>query len=192
MGISQGIDKTKASWRLVVGQTFAPERRRWPNDTFEYRYFSGHHLLQFCVASPSGRDIKAFSKGRMSVGLYREQNVIFFLFRIEGFMDWSDQALSIRLVAEADQGLPPLPDGMRIPLTLVLVDADDGNVAALRMVTYSQHFSRVLQRWLQDQKELPFCKEDHMAAAQDIYRRFPDSKALAKAASFIERAGSKL
>lgn len=186
------MDGEITPWRLVVGQPFAPERRCWPDDTFEYRYFSGHHLLQFCVASPSMRGIEAFGKGRMSVGLYHEQNVIFFLFRIDGFMDWSDQAISIRLVAEADQELPPLPDGARIPLTLVLVEADNGNVAALRMVTYSPHFSRVMHRWLQAQKDMPFRKEDHMAAVQDIYRRFPDSKALAKAASFIERAGSKL
>lgn len=46
--------------------------------------------------------------------------------------------------------------------------------------------------WLQAQKDLPFRKEDHMAAFQDVYRRFPNSKELAKAASFIERAGSKL
>ena len=136
--------RMETPWHLVVGKPFAPERQRWPADTFEYRYFSGHHLLQFCVASPSARDIEAFSKGRMSVALYHEQNVIFFLFRIEGFMDWSDQAISIRLVAEADQELPPLPDGARIPLTLVLVEADNGNVAAMRMVTYSPRFSRLI------------------------------------------------
>lgn len=186
------MDRIKARWHLVVGQPFVPERRSWPADTFEYRYFSGHHLLQICVASPSERDIEAFSKGRMSVALYYEQNVIFFLFRIEGFMDWSDQAISIRLVAEADQDLPPLPDGARIPLTLVLVEADTGNVAAMRMVTFSPRLSRLMHLWLRAQKDLPFRREDHMAAVQDVYRRFPDSKALVKAAAFIERAGSKL
>lgn len=187
------MSETRKPWMLAVGQPFAPERQKWPDGSFEYRYFDGNHLLQICVASPSEQDTAVFLNGRMHVGLYAEQGVVFFLFRIEGFMEWSDQAFSIRLVGEADRGLPRIEDNERLLLTLVLVDADTGLVSAMRMVTYSPHFSRLFVRKLQAQLDAPvFDRSEHFATVEEIYKQFPTSKAMAKAALVIERAGSRL
>lgn len=178
-------------WVLAVGKPFSPERTTWDDVSFEYRFFSGNHLLQLCLGSPSPKEIAAFKTSPVRVGLYLEGNVIFLLFRIEGCMEWSDQAFSIRLVDEKDQALPPLPPGLRILLTLILVNADSGIVMAIRAVTFSPHFSRLLHMAMRHQKDSAFNASAHQSTIEAVYRRFPNSKALAKAAVLIERAGAK-
>jgi hypothetical protein len=178
-------------WALVVGKPFSEKRNKWIDGSFEYRYWSGNHLLQLCFSSPSQKDIEAFSSGRVDVGLYIEANVIFWLFRIERLMDWSDQGFSIRLLSEAEQFIPPMSDDGRIPLNLVLVDADTGLVSALRMVTYSPHFTRLFYRAIQRQKDAEFDHQRHADTVAAIYKRYPNSKDLVRSAVVVERAGAR-
>lgn len=178
-------------WALIVGKPFSDLRAKWIDGSFEYRYWSGNHLLQLCIASPSQEDIYAFGSARIDIGLYIEADVIFWLFRIFGLMDWSDQGFSVRLLPESEQCIPAISDGDRIPLTLVMVDADTGLVSALRMVTYSPHFSRLFYRAMQRQKESPFDRNLHKEKIAAIYQRFPNSKALVRSAIVVERAGAR-
>ena len=179
-----------APWLLKIGEPFVPERTVWDDGRFEYRYFSGNHLLQICWSAPSRDVIRAFSNGSMHVAVHEECGVLFFLFKISGFMDWSDQALSIWLVPEEDRSIPTLRDGENAVLTLALVDADNGRVRALRVVTYSPRLSRLVLDCLRHQLAIPFNKARHQAMIASIYRRDASSSALARRAAIIERAGS--
>jgi hypothetical protein len=179
----------KPAWVLTVGQPFSPDRTVWDNGRFEYRYFSGNHLLQICIASPSALEMEGFQKGRIHVALYEQKKVLFFLFKIDQLFDWSDQPLSVRLLPESDQEIPDLPSGMRTLLSLVLVDARTGLVLALRAVTYSHHFSALFRKALVRQKEDTFSREEHLATIASVYRSIGNPKALAKAAMVMERAG---
>jgi len=179
------------TWVLTVGQPFAPERTQWDDGRFEYRYFSGNHLLQLCLSAPSEQDIQNFHFGKIHVGLYIEQSVIFWLFKIQNLMDWSDQAMSIRLLQPQDQDIPPLPAAGRIFLSLVLVDADTGLVAGLRTVTYSPHFSKVFRSALLRQKIAHFDKERHNTIIERVYAEFDHSRDMARAAILVEHAGAK-
>lgn len=185
------MSETKTPWVLTVGQPFSHERSKWEDGRIEYRFFSGNHMLQLCLGQLTPQEIKAFRKNPVRVALFIEGNVIFFIFKIEGCMDWSDQGFSIHLVHEQNRDLPSLPPGMRTPLNLVLVDADTGIVRALRMVTFSPHFSRLLHDAMRRQIELPFEPAVHQAVIQDVYRRYPRTADLAKAAVIIEKAGAK-
>lgn len=176
-------------WQLKVGDLFAPERTKWDANRFEYRYFSGNHMLQICLPNPTEAEIGAFRNGTVHVGLFVRKSVICFLFKIERLYDWSDQAFSIRLVNEAERTLPEWTPGMHVPLSLVLVDSETGVVRALRVVTYSKHFSEVMNRQLKKQMEEPFSATEHEAAVREIYERYPTSKALSKAAILVEKAG---
>lgn len=182
----------RTPWRLAIGELFTPERTSWPDNRFEFRYFDGNYLLQICEASPSAQSLQAFQTGKVHVGLHFEQGVIFFLFRIEGTWAWSDQAFSIHLVGEEDRG-PGERSGMFfVPLSLVLVDSNTGRVAALRVVTLSPRFAKALQSFIERQRVAPFSREAHNATIQAVYAKHPNSKALAAAAIFRERAGSNL
>ena len=176
-------------WTLVVGQPFAPERTSWPADRFEYRYFGGNHLLQLCIASPSPREVESFESGDIRVGLCIERGILFFIFRIEDVMDWSDQAISIHLVPEKDRDIPDLAPGMYAGLNMVLVDANTGLVSAMRFATYSPRFSQVLYKELRRQAAAPFDAGEHRKAIAEVYRKYPKSSALARAALLMERPG---
>jgi hypothetical protein len=179
-------------WRLAVGEPFSPEVTEWP-ERFEYRYFQGNHLLQICAANLTACDIERFSSGQVHVGLFLSKNVIFFLFKIAGLYDWSDQAFSLQLIdAVEDRELPPAIPNTHQVLSVVLVEATTGLVKAMRVVTYSKHATAVLHRALQRQLDEPFDKAEHAEIIADVYTRYPESKQLAKAAIFLEKAGSQL
>lgn len=175
---------------LKVGQPFS-ERKSWRHNSFELRYASGLFLLQLCFPSPPEREIKAFSEGAMHIALYCEQNVIFFCFRINNCMDWSDQAFSIQLIHEEDRDIPDTGNAY-VPLSLVLVDADTGIIRALRMVTMTPLFASAFKKRLQIQKDTPFSREEHFATVERIYRRYPTSRHIVRASLLQECAGKTI
>lgn len=50
--------------------------------------------LNFSVTQ---KNIAEFLNGSPSFGLFYEQNILFFLFKINGFLDWSDLAFTTHL-----------------------------------------------------------------------------------------------
>jgi hypothetical protein len=54
-----------------------------------------------------------------SFGLFSEKNLLFFLFKIEGFLDWSDLAFTIHLAE--DETIEN--NGGYLPFNLVLVES---------------------------------------------------------------------
>ena len=186
------METKKTPWRLAIGELFSPERTNWPNNRFELRYFDGSYLLQINESNPGERSIAAFRDGPMHIGLHFERNIIFFLFKIQGTWEWSDQAFTIHLVPEANQGRGDTSERHFVPLTVVLVDSDTGKVAALRLVTMSPRFASTFQRYMDRQRSAPFSREEHNRAIKQIYARYPNSKDLAAAAQLRERAGSNL
>lgn len=175
-------------WKLAVGEKFA-ERTQWPDNSFEFRYFNGNYMFQYCAASPSLQDIEKFKQGRVWLGHHFEEGIIFFLIRIDGFLGWSDQAFSINLVPLGNRTLPDGTEGYTL-LNLVLVDADTGIVRAIRSVTMSPALSLRLRSEMLQQRCIPFDKAAHNAAIERVYRKYPQSKDLARVASNIEHAGA--
>lgn len=186
------METNTTPWRLAIGEPFAPERTKWPHNRFELRYFDGSYLLQICEASPPETSVEAFRHGPMHLGLHFERNVIFFLFKIEGSWAWSDQAFSIHLVDPNDRGPGDASGEHFVPLSVVLVDADTGLVRALRMVTMSPRFATAFQGFIDRQRALPFSRDEHTKAIAAVYSKYRNSKALAAAALYRERAGSNV
>ena len=90
-----------------------------------------------------------------------------------------------------DRELAPHIAGTHQALSLVLVEAETGLGRGLRMVTYSKHASALLHRVLQQQLETPFDADRHAALVAEVYRQYPHSRLLAKAAILIEKAGGQ-
>jgi hypothetical protein len=177
-------------WALKVGKPFAEGVSSWP-ERFEYRFFGGNHLLQLCVHRITPSNLDAFLNAPVHLGLYLDQGVIFVLFKIQGFYDWSDQAFSLRLVSPEDRELPPHEPGKYQLLTLVLVDADAGLVRGIRVVSWSAHASAVLHRAMSDQLAAPFDRARFEQSVKDIYAHYPTSQALVAAAHLTEKAGDR-
>lgn len=182
-------------WRLAVGQPFIEGVTSWPADRFEYRIWGGgNHMLQLCYGRLTERSIEAFKHGQVHVGIAKLDSTLFFLFRIEGFIDWSDQAYSLRLVEhDEDRQLPDHVAGTHQVLSLVLVESETGIVRGMRVVTWSKHASAVLHRLLSEQlSDETWTPELHAARVRAVYARYPKSKELVRAALLTERAGQNL
>jgi hypothetical protein len=182
----------RTGWALTVGKPFAEGVTKWP-ERFEYRYFNGHHLLQLCARHITHANLDAFLHAPVHLGLHLVDGVIFILFRIQGFYDWIDQAFSLRLVDPDNRELPPhVPGGYQL-LNLVLVEADTGLVAGMRVVSWSPHASAVLlHRAMAQQLAEPFKRADFEQSVMDVYERYPSSQALVAAAHLTEKAGGSL
>ena len=178
-------------WCLTPGQPFIDGVDFW-EERFEYKVFNGTHMLQMCACKLTTEAMAAFHRGQVHLGLYLQDGVIFVLFKIDGLYGWSDQAFSMRLVNEAERDVGPHAAGEYQLLNLVLVEAETGLVAGLRVVTWSSHASSVLHRALLAQMAGPFDQDRHREIVANVYAQYPRSKELASAANLRERAGITL
>lgn len=180
-------------WTLVLGQPFIEGVDSWPDGRFEYRVLpGGAHMLQICLGKLKPHHEQAFLDGAVHLGLAKVNNTLFLLFRIEGLMDWSDQAFHIQLQHPDDRELPPYAPNTHQILSLVLVESETGLVRGMRVVTWSRPTSAVLHRMLNEQLQEAFDADEHARRVHEVYSRYKTSKDLVKAAIMTEKAGSQL
>lgn len=79
--------------KLTVGEKFD---HKLPAGGMSIALMNGVPLLALNF-SVTQKNIADFLNGSPSFGLFYEQNILFFLFKINGFLDWSDLAFTIHL-----------------------------------------------------------------------------------------------
>jgi hypothetical protein len=147
----------------------------------------GAPILAFKFAV-SERDIENFLNGQVSFGLFANANVIFFLFKIEGFLDWSDLAFTIHLAQDETVN----DDGSYLPFHLVLLESGTSIVKGLRVVTVSPAFRSALAKLVKQQAAERFDTVGYYQAIGGIYEAYPSAALMLKNAVVIERGGLTL
>jgi hypothetical protein len=137
--------------------------------------------------SVSENDIENSLNGPVSFGLFADANVIFFLFKIDGFLDWSDLAFTIHLA----QG-ESVDDGSYLPFHLVLLESGTSIVKGLRVVTVSPAFRSALAELVKRQAAERFDTVGYYQAIGGIYKAYPSAALMLKDAVVIERGGLTL
>jgi hypothetical protein len=170
--------------KLCVGERFEHDM---PEEGMSIILVNGTPLLTFNFSVTPG-EIQAFLNGAVSFALFAEQNLLFFLFKIDGFLDWSDLAFTIHLagdetIIEADAYLP---------FSLVLVEPDTKIVKGLRMLTVSPDFRSRLVELIQKQAVEPFDTLAYYRAIGRLYEQYPAASDLLKNALIIEQGGTTL
>lgn len=170
--------------KLCVGERFDHDI---PDAGMSIMLAGGTPLLTFNFSATPG-EINAFLNGTTSFALHSEENVLFFLFKIEGFLDWSDLAFTIHLAGEEtiEESHPYLP------FNLVLVDPDTKIIQGLRMVTVSPDFRSMLVKYVRQQAAQPFNTLDYYRSIGNLYDRYPATSDLLKNAVIVEQGGKKL
>ena len=135
--------------------------------------------------SLSEKNIAAFRNGVSSFGLFAEKNLLFFLFKIEGFLDWSDLAFTIHLVQDEEIE----DNGGYLPFNLVLVESGTSIIKALRMVTVSPTFRSVLVKAIERQNSGPFNVIEYYKSIKVIYDAYPEVVSMLKNALIVEQGG---
>lgn len=176
---------------IKVGEPYAPGVDFGGMDRFELRYSNGHVLLQILIPSPSPSCVRAFETGQAYLGLYERNSTIFFLFKIDGLYNWSDQAFSIRLLPVEQQQVPEFEPRQRQLMSFVLIDSVTGVVRGIRVATWSPHFTEMFFRFVRRQLAQELTVDQHKANIAQTYAQYANSNALARAALIRERAGSQ-
>jgi hypothetical protein len=166
---------------LTVGEVFD---HGMPDESMSIVLNSGAPMLIFNF-SLSEKNIAAFHDGLSSFGLFAEKNLLFFLFKIEGFLDWSDLAFTIHLVQ--DEAIED--NGGYLPFNLVLVESGSSIIKGLRMVTVSPTFRSVTVKAIKRQNNAPFNVIGYYKGIQVIYDTYPEVVSMLKNALIVEQGG---
>jgi len=168
-----------------VGKPYIPGRTRW-QEAGEYNYRGGAHELRLFFGRLGDREIRDVRQREAEFALFVEQPVILFLYRFGASIPWSDAPYSWWLVSPEQRTLPE-PVGQaeetRDLLTTILIDADSGIIRAIRVVSLSPAFTTALHLAIREQASRPWDPTEYDARLAALYRRYPTSRALLKAAT---------
>ena len=170
--------------KLAVGEKFDHEI---PAEGMSIVLMNGAPMivLNFSVTK---KDIANFLNGSLSFGLFFEQNILFFLFKVEGFLDWSDLAFTIHLADDEK-----IDDNVGyLPFNLVLVESETSIIKGLRVVTVSPAFRSALARFTQQQAKERFDTIAYYKKFGALYDSYPSAASMLKKAAIVERGGMTL
>lgn len=169
---------------LAIGERFEHDL---PDDGMSVIINGGAPLLVFNFTLAPG-EIKAFQNGDCSFGLFSEMDLIFFLFKIDGFMDWSDLAFTIHLAGDES-----IEDGSAyLPFHLVLVESKTRIIKGLRLVTVSPEFRNQLASAIDAQGKSPFNPIDYYNAIGVVYDKYPSVTDMLDKSLIVEQGGITL
>jgi hypothetical protein len=144
---------------LTVGQLYLSGRTTWPERT-EYLYTDNGHELRLFLADPSPEEVAAVKVGKFSFALFQRGPAIWFLFRVGPFT-WSDNPFAWHLVPAERRHVPVEPQELeRAAIAVILVDAGNGIVRAIRGLSFSPHFTRELHRAIREQAAAPWVNSE--------------------------------
>ncbi|GAB4278971.1 MAG: hypothetical protein Kow0065_24840 [Methylomicrobium sp.] len=170
--------------RLTVGERFNHDT---PSEGMSVILANGTPLLTFNFAL-TPKQIDAFLNGTCSFGLLYENDVLFFLFKIENFLEWSDLAFTTHLAGDETVATGP----GYLPFNLVLTDSSTKIIKGLRVVTTSPNFASTLANATQEQAKRPFDTLDYYKKIGQLYEKYPSAAAMLHNALVVEKGGITL
>ena len=170
--------------RLIVGEKLDHDM---PPEGMSILLMNGAPMLSFNF-SVTEKDIAAFQRGSLSFGLFSENNILFILFKIEDFLDWSDLAFTIHLAQDEKIEV----NESYLPFNLVLVESSTNIIKALRMVTVTPAFRSMFARITQQQAQERFDTIDYYNKIGVLYKKYPSAALMLKKAVIVECGGMTL
>lgn len=172
-----------------VDTPYLPGHSRLPSGT-DYAYRSGQHQLHLVLDRLAPAELQAVAEGPAELALAVELPVLFFCYRFLPAIAWSDCAYSIHQVPAGQAQLPARDAvaGGQAALSVVLVNADTGLVAAVRAVRLPPDFTRVLHTTIQEQAAQPWDAAAYEGAVAALRRRFSSEQLVSRAVAMAAAA----
>lgn len=166
---------------LKIGEKFDHDM---PDESMSIMLNAGIPVLTFNFTI-SENDIQNFLNGVTSFGLFVDKNILFFLFKIDGFLDWSDLAFTIHLAG----GEKIIDDGSYLPFNLLLIESGTNIIKGIRIITVTPTFRSILVRILQKQKTERFDTLVYYDNISAIYDSYPKAFSMLAKSLITERGG---
>ena len=178
--------------RIEVGRPYHPDRRSWPQGVHFRLDGSGGELL-LLMDRPTDSEVAAVRAGDADFALSTREGAILFLYRFgpapkrKGGIPWGDGPFDPHRQRAGVEAAEPAATTAetRLLLTVVLIDARDGIVKAIRAVSLTPEFSRILFAEVREALGRPPVPDAAFARIQRLYT----SEQLAKLALVRCRGG---
>ena len=170
----------KTLYLYEIGKLYSP-RTKWP-ELAQYNFRGGEHELILFLNAPTRDEIYDVKKGAAHLALYVERNLIILLYKFGQSIRWSDAPYSIHLVPKEERVEPAATDENSWALLhILLVDASNGILKAMRVISLSPEFTSALHRAIKDQAAMPFTVDSYNAELAGLYAGY-SSETLAQMA----------
>lgn len=163
-----------------VGEKFPlPIRSQGEGGIFQYDRNGAMFILRL------GRSdliaIEAFRTGKIEIGLFSKNSILFFLYKIDGiFNDWGDCPYALQFHEENQR--PDFSKPQDKTLNLYLVENNLDVLLAMRTATLDEAFHRCLLDLVRRQMDQPFDKAAYIPAVQSVWRQYTPAQMAENAA----------
>ena len=141
--------------KLEIGQPYVPGCHTWPEGA-DYNFRSGGHELRIFLANVTSQEIATIHTAPVEFGLLVDRSGLFLIARFGRRFSF-DCSYSWHRVSPEERTMPPpfeeVPPALRSSISVILVEATTGIVAALRVISFSPDFSRGLHRAILEQAQ---------------------------------------
>jgi len=151
-------------YAIVMDEPFGGVARLWP-ETVAYNFNQNGHMLLYAYRDWRPAELDAIRERRASFtcALWFETSPVLIFQSRFGVMPWSDSFFTYHLVPDDYRRLPEIyanPDERAI-CSIVGINADDGVVVALRVLTFSPSFTRQLHAAIVRQAQARFDEAEY-------------------------------
>lgn len=161
-----------------VGTVYHEGKYRWEEGT-DFNYRSGVLELRMFFDKLTKEDIRAIRDGQCYFAFTVLEDIIFFMSDFGPSCPLSDNSYHIGMVDEEERTIPPtLKIDEMVPITIILVSAEDGIIRALRRVWLGHDFSEKLYTAIREQYNKPFNRGKHYGDIGRIYKKYPSPRDL--------------
>ncbi|MBP2632435.1 MAG: hypothetical protein H6Q70_3063 [Firmicutes bacterium] len=153
-----------------VGEKFPlPIKAQGDGGLFQYDINGAMFILKLSKVDLIA--IEAFRTGKIELGLFVANDIIFLLYKIDGIINgWGDSPYSVHFHTE--EQLPKLADVKGKTISLYLVDSHLDILLAMRTITLPDAFFDKLIESTKDQLAKPFNKDQYIANIQSVWSKY--------------------
>lgn len=163
--------ETRSMYKLQVGKPYIDGITRY-DEIPQYDCRGGSHWLIMPLANIQRIEQEAITTGTAHFAFTTIGDVLIFQYRFGTAVAWSDCAYNWYLIPEEQRQLPIDPgDDGRVLLSVILIEATNGLVAGLRLVTLSTTFATELRQALLLQANRPE-PQDFAQQAHAVFARY--------------------
>jgi hypothetical protein len=141
---------------FYVGGLFDPNTTRW-EDGVEYNYAANQHIIKLIWSRLKEPEVTAVDHGPLQFALYAKDEQIILFLKLGTASHWLELPYTIWRVPVEDRTIPaPAAPDDHAAIMIILVQAETGRIAALRLLTISPAMTTTLMAAIRRQASLNF------------------------------------